>query len=168
MSCFFGYRFCCFRIVLTQVNGCTRESDFQPQLCQRVHDLQADIFAGIEVFPPHGRGGKAIDHDVEGRSTEVGEVDQEEILIDGRVSLQEFANPTDGFTQLCRSGVVCAPTVRRMRRLGIRLKLSSAILAIMLFGTAIKVLAKVRILVERKPTSSTVPSISPALIQSPT
>ena len=68
------------------------------------------------------------------------------------------------------SGVASYVTPMRIftRRLGRASMLSTTMLAIVELGTLTSVFSKVRMRVERKPISSTTPSNSPVLIQSPT
>ena len=73
-------------------------------------------------------------------------------------------------SRICAGAVsYVTPMVIFTRRLGMRDQLLTVALLILPLGTVSSVFPKVRILVERKPISSTVPSTSlPMEIQSPT
>lgn len=89
-----------------QIKGAAGESDFQTDLLKQAHDLQAEIFPCLQIFSPDGTGGEAVDQNIEGRGVEVGSIDQEEVLVDGRMLVQQLFDAGDRQAHLGRSCVV--------------------------------------------------------------
>ena len=75
-------------VTVFQVDGAAGEGDFEAHFLEQVHDLETDVLAGFEIFTPGRGAGETVNQDIEAGGAEVGEVDQEEFLVDRRVCAQ--------------------------------------------------------------------------------